>query len=168
MPRTLQRRQHGVAHFPRADLLRARLEDVAGTEALRQHFFHRALDALRERGIPLGVCTNKAAPITAIALEALGIRSFFTSVVGARDDIPRKPAPDMLLEALAELGTAPSAALVVGDSKSDIGSARAAGCPVIAVSYGYPHGPVAALGADAVIDRLPDLLRHLDLPAKAF
>lgn len=125
------------------------------------------LTALRAHGIPLGVCTNKAAHITAIALEALRIRAFFAAIVGARDDTPRKPAPDMLLKALADLGATPADGLVVGDSKSDVGSARAAGCPVIAVSYGYPHGPVAALGADAVIDGMPDLLRHLALPEKA-
>lgn len=125
------------------------------------------LTTLRERGIPIGVCTNKAAHITEIALEALRIRAFFSAVIGARDDIPRKPAPDMLLKVLAELGAAPVAGLVVGDSKSDVGSARAAGCPVIAVSYGYPHGPVAALGADLVIDRMTDLLGHLTLPSKA-
>jgi len=125
------------------------------------------LTALRDHAVPLGVCTNKAAPITAIALDALGISHFFSSVIGARDDIPRKPAPDMLLAALAGLGARPADALVVGDSRSDIGSARAAGSRVIAVSYGYPHGPVADLGADLVIDRMPDLLLHLDLPAKS-
>jgi phosphoglycolate phosphatase len=119
------------------------------------------LSALRAADIPLGVCTNKAAHITTIALEALGIARFFSTVVGALDDVPRKPAPDMLLKALADLGTRPAEGLVVGDSRSDVGSARAAGCPVIAVSYGYPHGPIADLGADAVIDRMPDLLRHL-------
>ncbi len=121
------------------------------------------LRMLEDCAVPLGVCTNKAAPITAIALEALGIRRFFASIVGARDDIPRKPAPDMLLAALADLGARPAEALVVGDSRSDVGSARAAGCPVIAVSYGYPHGPVADLGADLVIDRMPELLDHLEL-----
>ncbi len=121
------------------------------------------LRVLEDCAVPLGVCTNKAAPITAIALEALGIRRFFASIVGARDDIPRKPAPDMLLAALADLGARPAEALVVGDSRSDVGSARAAGCPVIAVSYGYPHGPVADLGADLVIDRMPELLDHLEL-----
>ena len=125
------------------------------------------LTALRECGIPLGVCTNKAAAVTAIALQSLGIQSFFSTVIGARDEIPRKPAPDMLLNALTDLGAAPADALVVGDSKSDAGAARAAGCPMIAVSYGYPHGPVAALGADVVIDRMLDLLNHLVLPAKA-
>ena len=119
------------------------------------------LTALSARTIPLGVCTNKAAPITAIALEALGIAHFFKVVVGARDDLPRKPAPDMLLAALAGLGARPAEALVVGDSRSDVGAARAAGCPVIAVSYGYPHGPVHELGADRVIDRLPDLMEHI-------
>jgi phosphoglycolate phosphatase len=121
------------------------------------------LTALRVHDLPLGVCTNKADHITAIALEALGIRQFFSTVVGARDDIPRKPAPDMLLKALSALGATPAEGLVVGDSKSDVGSARAAGCPIIAVSYGYPHGPVADLGADLVIDQMPDLLGHLEL-----
>jgi phosphoglycolate phosphatase len=121
------------------------------------------LTALRAREIPLGVCTNKADHITAIALAALGIRQFFSTVVGARDDIPRKPAPDMLLKALSALDATPAEGLVVGDSKSDVGSARAAGCPVIAVSYGYPHGPIADLGADLVIDQMADLLSHLDL-----
>jgi phosphoglycolate phosphatase len=63
---------------------------------------------LRKRGIPLGVCTNKAEHITSIALRALGIESFFTVVVGARDDLPRKPAPDMLLAALNVLGAMPA------------------------------------------------------------
>ncbi len=125
------------------------------------------LTELRGRGVPLGICTNKAAHITAIALRALGIAPFFTAVVGARDDLPRKPAPDMLLAALTTLGARPQQALVVGDSRSDVGSARAAGCPVIAVSYGYPHGPVADLGADLVIDRMPDLLGSLELGTRA-
>jgi phosphoglycolate phosphatase len=120
------------------------------------------LAELSRRGMPLGLCTNKAAPITAIALRALGIASFFTAVIGARDDLPRKPAPDMLLAALAKLGARPAEALVVGDSRSDIGAARAAGCPVIAVSYGYAHGPVADLRADRIIDRMGDLLHHLE------
>jgi phosphoglycolate phosphatase len=120
------------------------------------------LGELRRRGVPLGLCTNKAAPITAIALRALGIAPFFTAVIGASDELPRKPAPDMLLAALAKLGARPADALVVGDSRSDVGAARAAGCPVIAVSYGYAHGPVADLRADRVIDRMGELLFHLD------
>jgi phosphoglycolate phosphatase len=121
------------------------------------------LQALRTRSLPLGICTNKAESIAAIAVPALGIGSYFSAIVGARDDLPRKPAPDMLLAALTQLGARPEDALVVGDSRSDVGAARAAGCPVIAVSYGYPHGPVSALGADCVIDRMQDLLDHLDL-----
>jgi phosphoglycolate phosphatase len=120
------------------------------------------LGELQRRGMPLGVCTNKAEHITAIALRALGIAPFFASVVGARDDLPRKPAPDMLMAVLAKLRTRPADALVVGDSRSDVGAARAAGCPVIAVSYGYAHGPVADLRADLVIDTMKDLILHLD------
>ncbi len=120
------------------------------------------LAELARHRLPLGVCTNKAEHITAIALRALGIAPYFSAVVGARDDLPRKPAPDMLLAVLGQLGARPSEALVVGDSRSDVGAARAAGCPVIAVSYGYAHGPVADLAADRVIERMPDLLDHLE------
>ena len=119
------------------------------------------LGELQRRGLPLGLCTNKAEHITAIALRALGIAPFFTAVVGARDDLPRKPAPDMLMAVLAKLGARPADVLVVGDSRSDVGAARAAGCPVIAVSYGYAHGPVADLRADRVIDNMKDLFLHL-------
>lgn len=119
------------------------------------------LGELQRRGLPLGLCTNKAEHITAIALRALGIAPFFTAVVGARDDLLRKPAPDMLMAVLAKLGACPADVLVVGDSRSDVGAARAAGCPVIAVSYGYAHGPVADLRADQVIDNMKDLFLHL-------
>jgi len=123
---------------------------------------HETLAELQRRGMPLGVCTNKAEHITAIALRALKIAPYFGAVAGARDDVPRKPAPDMLLAVLAKLGARPAEALVVGDSRSDVGAARAAGCPVIAVSYGYAHGPVADLRADRVIERMADLLHHLE------
>lgn len=121
------------------------------------------LERLHAAGVPLGICTNKAAHIAEIALRALGIAPFFTVVVGAHDDLPRKPAPEMLLTALSALGARPVEALMVGDSRSDVGAARAAACPVIAVSYGYAHGPVADLAADRVIDHMPDLLQHLEL-----
>ena len=84
-----------------------------------------------------------------------------------RRSLRGRRAAELLRVRSSDLGTAPADGLVVGDSRSDVGSARAAGCPVIAVSYGYPHGPVADLGADVVLDRMPGLLNHLTLPTKA-
>ncbi len=63
-----------------------------------------------------------------------------------------------LLRSCEALGVAPAQALMVGDSRNDAEAARAAGCPVVLVSYGYNHGePVRAVGADAVVDRLDAL-----------
>lgn len=115
------------------------------------------LSGLVERGIPLGLCTNKAQPITIIALEALGIRHFFSSVVGARDDLPKKPDPTMLRAAFAPLGASAADVLMIGDTGADIGAARAAGCRSIAISHGYSRVPVEDLGADAIVRRLAEV-----------
>ena len=117
---------------------------------------------LTDRGVPLGLCTNKAQPITDIALEALGIRRYFKAVIGARDDLPKKPDAAPLLAAIAPLRFAPTDALMVGDTAADIGAARAAGCRSIAISHGYSRVPVSELGADGVIQRLSELPDAID------
>jgi len=114
------------------------------------------LSELRDQDIPLGLCTNKAEPITAIALDALGIRGFFRSVVGARDDLPKKPDPAPLRAAYEPLvaNTTPAEIIMIGDTAADIGAAKAAGCRSIAIAHGYSRVPVAELGADAIVDGL--------------
>ena len=118
---------------------------------------HELLGMLKAEGRGLALCTNKAETITRITLEALGIARYFTSVVAARDDLPKKPDPAMLLAALAPFKVQPADAVMIGDSHADIDGARAAGCRAIAVSYGYSATPAAKLGADAVVDRLADI-----------
>lgn len=117
------------------------------------------LSVLTRQGVPLGLCTNKAEPITAIALDALGIRGFFRTVVGARDDMPKKPDPTMLRAAFIPLATGVEACdvLMIGDTAADIGAARAAGCRSIAISHGYSRVPPAELGADAIVECLADI-----------
>ena len=115
------------------------------------------LERLHASGLPLGLCTNKAQPITDIALKALGIRPYFSAVVGARDELPKKPDPTMLLTVLDGLGVSPAHALMVGDSGADIGSAKAAGCHSVAIRHGYSRQPVEELGASAVIATLAEL-----------
>lgn len=120
---------------------------------------HEALGELRSRGVPLALCTNKAHDIALIAIEALGIAHYFDAVLGARDGQPKKPDPRSLELALAPLPmpVPVTDAVMIGDSHADIGAAKAAGCPSIAMSYGYAKGPVHELGADVVVDRLVDL-----------
>lgn len=118
---------------------------------------HDVLSGLRNKGVGLALCTNKAEHITHITLEALGIAGYFTAVVAARNDLPKKPHPAMLLKALEPFRIAARDAVMVGDSHADVEGGRAAGCRVIAVSYGYSSTPAADLGADCVIDDLTEL-----------
>lgn len=116
-----------------------------------------ALDALVGEGVKLGLCTNKHLDLTEAILAELDIRALFGSVVGSNGTLPLKPDPAMLQACLAELGVAPSEAVMVGDSSADLGAARAAGCPVILVSFGYTQTPAAELGGDLVIDSFAEL-----------
>lgn len=115
------------------------------------------IDALRRVGCRLGVCSNKPDGATQAAIAALGLADRFDAVVGAQPALARKPAADMLLAVLDRAGGTVATAVMVGDNANDVGTARAAGVPVIAVSYGYPRMPVADLGADRVIDRMDQL-----------
>jgi phosphoglycolate phosphatase len=119
----------------------------------------RALDELAAAGVSLALCTNKVEGLTHQLLAALGWKGRFAAVVGG-DSLPtRKPDPAMLHEAIARAGGGPAA--YVGDSLTDADTARAAGVPFVAVSFGFSDLPVEALGADAMIDAYDDLPRAL-------
>jgi len=126
------------------------------------------LRELARRGYRLGCVTNKPAAFTHPLLAGLGVAEFFPVVLGG-DSVPnKKPAPDMLLEAATQLGVSIQQTLLVGDSITDVRTARNAGCPVVCVPYGYNHGqPIHDAGADAVIDALtalPELLQRAATP----
>ena len=116
-----------------------------------------ALDELAAEGAILCVCTNKPTGLSDLLLEALGIRSQFSSVIGA--DAAPKPKPDAshLLHAIATAGGEPKRALMVGDSRADADAARAAAVRCILVPFGYTDTPVEVLGADLVIARFSEL-----------
>jgi phosphoglycolate phosphatase len=116
------------------------------------------LERLKHRGLLLAVVTNKPYGATADILDSLGLRGFFSEVVGG-DTLPeRKPHPAPILAALNRLGVGPEAALMVGDNYHDVQAARAAGVRAFAVTYGYSHKPHAELGADRLIDVMSELL----------
>jgi phosphoglycolate phosphatase len=119
----------------------------------------RALDELAAAGASLAVCTNKVEGLTHQLLEALGWTERFAAVVGG-DTLPtRKPHPAMLHEAIARAGGGPAA--YVGDSMTDADTARAAGVPFVAVSFGFSDVPATDFGAGAVIDGFDDLIPAL-------
>lgn len=118
-----------------------------------------ALEALSAKGLALAVCTNKLEALSRRLLEALGLSGTFAAIVGG-DTLPtRKPDPAMLREAIARAGGGRAA--YVGDSITDADTARAAGVPFVAVSFGFSDRPAEALGADAVIDNYAELLPTL-------
>ena len=116
------------------------------------------LEGLRAEGWLLGVCTNKPQSTADLVIDELDVRGLFGAVVGGREGVPLKPAGDMILQALADLGAEAGHAIMIGDSAADVGAARAAGVPVVLMSYGYTAGvPVAEMGADAVVDQFSEL-----------
>ncbi|MFC6669669.1 phosphoglycolate phosphatase [Marinobacterium aestuariivivens] len=117
------------------------------------------LEGMKARDIALGIATNKPMRFTTPVLEGLGIARFFQVVLGG-DSLPtRKPDPAMLLSAIEQCGARPVSTLMVGDSINDVKAARAAGCPVAAVPYGYNHGePIEDSAPDLLVQRLDQLL----------
>ncbi|TPI69468.1 phosphoglycolate phosphatase [Mesorhizobium sp. B3-1-3] len=108
-------------------------------------------------GTAMGVATNKPQLATREILLHFHLTEYLGAIVGGDAVTNLKPAPDALLLALDQLGVEPYEALMVGDSISDVGAARAAGMPVVLVRGGYTHVPVEELGADLVCDSLLDL-----------
>ncbi len=126
------------------------------------------MDRLTQAGCVHGICTNKPHAITTAILDRLGFAHRTGAVIGG-DSMPQnKPHPAPLLSCLRQLGVPGTHALMIGDSANDVLAARAAGLPVIIVSFGYGRHPVRSLGADAVVDRLdqiPAAIAELASPA---
>ena len=116
------------------------------------------LDWLKAAGYRLGCVTNKAAQFTEPLLRDLGVRDSFEIVISG-DTLPRsKPDPLPLLHAAAHFGAEPAAALMIGDSISDVKAARAAGFTIFCMSYGYNHGQdIRDYHPDAVLDSLTEV-----------
>jgi phosphoglycolate phosphatase len=121
------------------------------------------LQALHGAGLRMACLTNKPGAFARPLLASKGLAGYFAFVFGGDAFERKKPDPLPLLKTCEALGVEPARTLMVGDSVNDVLAARAAGCPVVLVGYGYNHGePAAGAGADAVIDRLDqlqDLLR---------
>ena len=123
------------------------------------------LNRLAAQGLKLACLTNKPTAFAVALLQDKGLARYFDQVFGGDAFERRKPDPLPLLKTCAALGSVPARTLMVGDSSNDAQAARAAGCPVVLVSYGYNHGqPVSEVDADATIDRLDELVWPLASP----
>jgi phosphoglycolate phosphatase len=119
----------------------------------------KTLAQLKDSGARLGVLTNKPHEMALPLLKALGLTDYFSAIYGAgyRDYV--KPDPRIFHEVVADLmpESKGGRAIMIGDSVTDLQTARAANVPCILMSYGYTPVPAASLGADAVLDHFPEL-----------
>ncbi|HEY2007859.1 MAG TPA: HAD-IA family hydrolase [Rhizomicrobium sp.] len=122
------------------------------------------LEALKAKGARLGVLTNKPQELTNPLLPMLGLDGLFTAVYGAGRKSYTKPDPRVFHDVVTDCGGGP--AVMIGDSITDLNTARAAGAPCILLSYGFTPVPASELGADMVLDdfaQLPLALASLGL-----
>ena len=115
------------------------------------------LDALAVDGYRLAVCTNKLERLSRRLLDALGLSNRFVAICGADTFGIQKPNPELLRRTIARAAGDAARTVMVGDSLTDIATARAAGVPIVGVDYGYTETPVAELGPDRVISALSEL-----------
>jgi phosphoglycolate phosphatase len=116
------------------------------------------LTALKASGAKLGVLTNKPQELTDLLLPRLGLEGFFTAIYGAGRKPYTKPDPRIFNDVVTALSPAVGGqAVMIGDSITDLNTARAAGAPCILFSYGYTPVPAKDLGADIVLDAFSDL-----------
>ena len=116
-----------------------------------------ALDTLSARGDVFAVCTNKIERPARLLLEKLGVADRFAFICGQDTFGVAKPDPTPLLRTIQAAHGEKTRALMIGDSKTDIATARAAGVPVIAVDFGYTDRPIEEFSPDRVISHFSEL-----------
>jgi phosphoglycolate phosphatase len=115
------------------------------------------LEKFKGEGVRLAVCTNKIERMSKLLLDALDLSRYFSAVAG-RDTLgAAKPHPDALLGTIAMAGGDKARAIMIGDSGVDVATGKAAGVPVIGVSFGYTETPVREFSPDIVIDHFNEL-----------
>ncbi len=116
-----------------------------------------ALDPLAESGCRFAVCTNKLESLSILLLNQLGLADRFAAICGQDTFRIQKPDPEILRRTIAAAGGTIQHAIMVGDSTTDIRTARAAAVPIIAVDFGYNERPIAEFEPDRVISHFAEL-----------
>ena len=127
-----------------------------------------ALDELHAGGYRFAVCTNKLERLSRLLLDTLALSHRFEAICGQDTFGMQKPDPEVLRRTIKAAGGNPQRTIMIGDSATDIRTARGAGVPVIAVDFGYSERPVAEFSPDRIIShfgQLPAAIAELSLPA---
>ena len=152
----------GVDHAGAVLRFEAHYEQTVATIAVPYPGVTLGLELMDDQGLALSVVTNKPRFFTRQLIERAGIAQFFRAVVTGDDGMAKKPAPDMLLAACKAMESAPAQTLMIGDSDNDVAAARAAGCPVWCVPYGYNEGRApGTLACDRIVATVEEAARLL-------
>ncbi|MFC5067863.1 HAD-IA family hydrolase [Flaviflagellibacter deserti] len=120
------------------------------------------LDRLAADGNRLAICTNKPIKLTHLLLDALNIRDRFAAVTGADTFPVRKPDAAHLTGTIELAKGNPANAIMIGDSKTDLDTARNAGLPIVLMDYGYTEIPASELGPDRLLSNFRDVPGAID------
>jgi phosphoglycolate phosphatase len=167
---------HGVRHLIEYTLHRQRialepeeidrlhaafLEHYEANIALRSRPYaglEAALDRFAESGWSFAVCTNKLEGLSRKLIEEVGLTRRFAAICGGDTFANRKPHPGHLLDTIERAGGKSGRAVMVGDSRTDLDTARAARVAFVGVSFGYTPVPMADLGPDLLVDSFEDFM----------
>ena len=116
------------------------------------------LGKMKLAGLRLGLCSNKPGDLCRLLVDHFSLGDHFDVVLGSGAGLPGKPDPAPLKYVIEKLEATPETTLYVGDSETDVKTARAAGVPVVLVSYGYTVCHASQLGADGVVDSIVELV----------
>ena len=160
--RHLKRADHGAGY---EELLAAYMRHYETNNGLHASVYpgvQAGLDAMRDMGLALGVCTNKPTRFTQPLLDRYNMAKYFSVIVCGDTTARKKPAPDMIEYAANHWQASVSSVLMIGDSGNDTAAARAAGCPVWVVPYGYNEGQaVRELDCDGIVSGLDEAAQRL-------
>ena len=117
-----------------------------------------ALDYFYNQKIPMGICTNKRQFVTEKLIKQMSLDNFFDVIIGAQDNIPLKPKPDMIQLAINKFNSTKSSFFMVGDTSNDVDAAKSANIKSIAVNGGYTHVDINSLGADYTLETMEEII----------
>lgn len=136
---------------------------INGQRATMYEGVTEGLDKLRSLGLRLACVTNKPVAFARPLLAQTGLAPYFELMYGG-DSLPKKkPDPLPLLQVCSDFDLPPSQVVAIGDSSNDAQAARAAGCFVLTVPYGYNHGrPVHEIDSDGIVGTLFDAAKLIE------
>jgi len=131
--------------------------EVNGDFASAYPGVHEGLQAMRNKNLHLACVTNKPLAFTIPLMKKAGLHDYFEIIYGGDSFARKKPDPMQLLEVCADFNLAPHEVVAIGDSINDTQAARAAGCHVLSVPYGYNHGQaIQKIDTDGIVSSLLD------------